>query len=162
MVNSISIRDTAPGSQLVSEKFNVDWNWYLCSQRAMIVAQIDARGSGFQGELFKSTIKSNLGTVEIEDQLGVLTYLRDNLKFIEPTRICAYGWGYGGYAASMTLAQDSQRVLHCALAINPIVSFAHHSKSSFYRSGSEIFSPAKSLKFITYITSFLFLFLTLQ
>lgn len=129
--NSISYRDTAPGSQLVSEKFHVDWNWYLCSQRAMIVAQIDARGSGFQGELFKSTIKSNLGTVEIEDQLGVLTYLRDNLKFIDPTRICAYGWGYGGYAASMTLAQDSQRVLHCSLAINPIVSFAHHSKFHF-------------------------------
>lgn len=131
MVNSCSYRDTAPGSQLVSEKFHVDWNWYLCSQRSMIVAQIDARGSGFQGELFKSTIKSNLGTVEIEDQLGVLTYLRDNLKFIDPTRICAYGWGYGGYAASMTLAQDSQRVLHCSLAINPIVSFAHHSKFSF-------------------------------
>lgn len=119
--------DTAPGSQLVSERFHVDWNWYLCSQRSMIVAQIDARGSGFQGELMKSQVKSKLGTVEIEDQLGVLTYLRDNLKFIDPTRICAYGWGYGGYATSMTLAEDSQRVLQCALAINPIVSFAHHS-----------------------------------
>lgn len=123
-----TIRDTSPGSQLVSEKFEVDWNWYLCSHRSMIVAQIDARGSGFQGELLKSQIKNKLGTVEIEDQLGVLTYLRDNLKFIDPTRICAYGWGYGGYAASMTLAQDSQRVLHCSMAINPIVSFAHHSK----------------------------------
>ena len=94
----------------------------------MIVGQIDARGSGFQGELLKSQIKSKLGTVEIEDQLGVLTYLRDNLKFIDPTKICAYGWGYGGYATSMTLAEDSQRVLQCALAINPIVSFSHHSK----------------------------------
>lgn len=94
----------------------------------MIIAQIDARGSGYQGELLRSQIKNKLGTVEIEDQLGVLTYLRDNLKFIDPTRICAYGWGYGGYAASMILAEDSQRVLQCALAINPIVSFAHHSK----------------------------------
>lgn len=97
----------------------------------MLVAQIDARGSGFQGELLRSQIKSKLGTVEIEDQLGVLTYLRDNLKFIDPTRICAYGWGYGGYAAAMTLADDSQRVLQCSLSINPIVSFAHHSK--FFR-----------------------------
>lgn len=92
----------------------------------MIVAQIDARGSGFQGELLRSQVKSKLGTVEIEDQLGVLTYLRDTLKFIDPTRICAYGWGYGGYAATMTLIEDSQRVLQCALAINPIVSFEHH------------------------------------
>lgn len=92
----------------------------------MIVAQIDARGSGFQGELLRSQVKSKLGTVEIEDQLGVLTYLRDTWKFIDPTRICAYGWGYGGYAATMTLIEDSQRVLQCALAINPIVSFEHH------------------------------------
>ncbi|KAJ6648221.1 Inactive dipeptidyl peptidase 10 [Pseudolycoriella hygida] len=118
--------DSSPGSQLVSEKFEIDYNWYFCSQRSMIVAQIDARGSGFQGEKLRSQIKGKLGTVEIEDQLGVLTYLRDNLKFIDPTRICAYGWGYGGYAATMTLMEDSQRVLQCALAINPIVSFEHH------------------------------------
>lgn len=95
----------------------------------MIIAQIDARGSGFQGELLRSQVKSSLGSVEIEDQLGVLTYLRDNLKFVDPTRICCYGWGYGGYAATMTLIQDSQRVLQCALAINPIVSFEHHGNS---------------------------------
>ncbi|XP_037032267.1 inactive dipeptidyl peptidase 10-like isoform X3 [Bradysia coprophila] len=118
--------DTSPGSQLVSERYQIDWNWYLCSQKSMIIAQIDARGSGFQGELLRSQVKSGLGSVEIEDQLGVLTYLRDNLKFVDPTRICAYGWGYGGYAAAMTLIQDSQRVLQCALAINPIVSFEHH------------------------------------
>lgn len=55
----------------------------------MIVAQIDARGTGFQGELLRSQIKNKLGSVEVEDQLGVLKYLRDNLKFIDPTRICA-------------------------------------------------------------------------
>lgn len=120
--------DTAPGSQLVSEKFEVDWNWYACSQKAMIVAQIDARGSGFQGELLRTQVKSKLGTVEIEDQLGVLMYLRDNLKFVDPARICAYGWGYGGYAATMVLAEDSQRILECAVAINPIVSFGYHSE----------------------------------
>lgn len=112
----------------MSEKFEVDWNWYMCSQKAMIIAQIDARGSGYQGELLRSQIKNKLGTVEIEDQLGVLKYLRDSLTFIDPTRICAYGWGYGAYAASMTLAEDSQRVLQCALAINPLVSFGYHSK----------------------------------
>lgn len=100
----------------------------MCSQKAMIVAQIDARGSGFQGELLRSQIKNKLGTVEIEDQLGVLKYLRDTMNFIDPTRICAYGWGYGGYAASMTLAEDSQRVLQCSLAINPLVSLGYHSK----------------------------------
>ncbi|XP_055300949.1 inactive dipeptidyl peptidase 10 isoform X4 [Sitodiplosis mosellana] len=118
--------DSSPASQLVSEKFDVDWNWYVSSQKGMIVAQIDARGTGYQGELLRSAIKNKLGSVEIEDQLGVLKYLRDNLKFIDPTRICAYGWGYGGYASTMILAEDSQRILQCAFAVNPIVSFAYH------------------------------------
>lgn len=114
---------------MVSEKFLVDYNWYVCSQKAMIVAQIDARGSGYQGELLRSQIKSKLGTVEIEDQLGVLKYLRDTMKFVDPARICAYGWGYGGYAAAMVLAEDSQRIIECAVAINPIVSFGYHSET---------------------------------
>ncbi|KAH8397884.1 hypothetical protein KR222_004796 [Zaprionus bogoriensis] len=118
--------DASPGSQLVTERFQVDWNWYLCSQRSFIVAQIDGRGSGYQGELLRTQVHGKLGTVEVEDQLGVLTYLRDNLKFIDPLRICAFGWGYGGYAASMMLIDDSQQVLQCAVAINPIVSFGYH------------------------------------
>ncbi|KAL7743376.1 hypothetical protein ACLKA6_008353 [Drosophila palustris] len=118
--------DASPGSQLVTERFQVDWNWYLCSQRSFIVAQIDGRGSGFQGELLRTQVHGKLGSVEVEDQLGVLTYLRDNLKFIDPLRICAFGWGYGGYASAMMLIDDSQQVLQCAVALNPIVSFGYH------------------------------------
>ncbi|XP_052857329.1 inactive dipeptidyl peptidase 10 isoform X2 [Drosophila gunungcola] len=118
--------DASPGSQLVTERFHVDWNWYLASQRSFIVAQIDGRGSGYQGELLRTQVHGKLGTVEVEDQLGVLTYLRDNLKFIDPLRICAFGWGYGGYASSMMLIDDSQQVLQCAVAINPIVNFGFH------------------------------------
>ncbi|XP_023035131.1 inactive dipeptidyl peptidase 10 isoform X2 [Drosophila willistoni] len=118
--------DASPGSQLVTERFHVDWNWYLASQRSFIVAQIDGRGSGYQGELLRTQVHGKLGTVEVEDQLGVLTYLRDNLKFIDPLRICAFGWGYGGYASAMMLIDDSQQVLQCAVAINPIVSFGYH------------------------------------
>ncbi|KAH8373231.1 hypothetical protein KR009_008032 [Drosophila setifemur] len=118
--------DASPGSQLVTERFHVDWNWYLASQRSFIVAQIDGRGSGFQGELLRTQVHGKLGTVEVEDQLGVITYLRDNLKFIDPLRICAFGWGYGGYASAMMLIDDSQQVLQCAVAINPIVNFGFH------------------------------------
>ncbi|XP_034662101.1 inactive dipeptidyl peptidase 10 [Drosophila subobscura] len=118
--------DASPGSQLVTERFHIDWNWYLSSQRSFIVAQIDGRGSGFQGELLRTQVHGKLGTVEVEDQLGVLTYLRDNLKFIDPLRICAFGWGYGGYASAMMLIDDSQQVLQCAVSINPIVNFGFH------------------------------------
>lgn len=65
--------DSTPGSQLVSEEFKVDWNHYLASQKSFIVAQIDGRGSGLQGEAFKSKIKGNISVADVEDQLTVLT-----------------------------------------------------------------------------------------
>ncbi|XP_055588081.1 inactive dipeptidyl peptidase 10 isoform X2 [Uranotaenia lowii] len=121
--------DATPESQLVSEKFNFDWNWYLCSYQSYIIAQIDARGSGFQGEALKTQIRGKTG-IEVEDQLSVLTYLRDHLDLVDPNRICAYGWGYGGYIVSMMLASDTDNVLKCGAAVNPIVSFKYY--NSFF------------------------------
>ncbi|KAL7050442.1 hypothetical protein ACKWTF_004084 [Chironomus riparius] len=65
--------ESTPSSQLVSEEFKVNWDHYLASQKSFIVAQIDGRGSGFQGEAFKSQIKGNVSAVDVEDQLTVLT-----------------------------------------------------------------------------------------
>lgn len=124
--------DASPGSQLVDERFRIDWNWYLAGSQQMIVAQIDGRGSGFQGELLKAKVVGRLGGPEIEDQLAILTYLRDTFSYIDRRKICAYGWGYGGYAATMTLIQDTSQVLQCAVAINPVTSFSLYSEFAVY------------------------------
>lgn len=55
-------------------------------------------------------------------------YLRDNFKLIDPTKICSYGSGYGGYVASILLSEDSKRLFQCISAIAPIVSFQYYSK----------------------------------
>lgn len=57
-------------------------------------------------------------------------YLRDNFKFIDPTKICAYGSGYGAYVASILLSEDSKRLFQCVIAVAPIVSFQYYSKSN--------------------------------
>lgn len=108
----------APGSQLVSEQWAVDWGTYLASNRNFIVAQIDGRGSGFQGDKLLHTIYYHLGSVEIEDQIAVTKYLQD-LKFVDKGRIAVWGWSYGGFAAAMILAQD-QEVFRCGIAVAPI------------------------------------------
>ncbi|XP_058063237.1 inactive dipeptidyl peptidase 10 [Anopheles bellator] len=117
--------EAAPERQLVSEEYHVDWNWYLSSHQSYIIAQIDARGSGFQGESLKTQIRGRVG-IEVEDQLAVLMYLRDNLKLVDPNRICVYGKGYGGYIAVQMLATDANQVLKCVAAISPIVSFRYY------------------------------------
>lgn len=69
--NIFIFRYGAPGSQLVTEMFKIDWNTYLASRKNMIVAQIDGRGSGGQGYKFLHEVYYRLGSVEVADQLEV-------------------------------------------------------------------------------------------
>ncbi|XP_059485201.1 inactive dipeptidyl peptidase 10-like isoform X3 [Neocloeon triangulifer] len=120
--------DAAPGSQLVSERWGVEWGSYLASQRNFIVAEIDARGSGFQGDKLRHELYHKLGSVEIEDQIAVIKYLRDNLKYIDKEHLAVWGWSYGGFATAMILAQDEE-VFRCGISVAPITSWIHYNSA---------------------------------
>ncbi|XP_063919511.1 inactive dipeptidyl peptidase 10 isoform X1 [Zophobas morio] len=122
----ILLVDASPSSQTVSQKWELSWPWYLASTRSYIAAKIDARGSGFQGVRMRREIKYKVGSVEVQDQLAVLTYLRDTFKFIDRTKICAVGKGYGGYVATMMLLQDFHQVINCSVGISPITNWKYH------------------------------------
>ncbi|XP_063230556.1 inactive dipeptidyl peptidase 10-like [Bacillus rossius redtenbacheri] len=114
-----------PGSQLVSERWGVDWGTYLASSRNFIVAQVDGRGSGFQGERVLQQLHHRFGSVEVEDQIDVIKYLRDNLNFVDREKVAVWGWGYGGFASAMILAEDDD-VFKCGVSVAPITSWAHY------------------------------------
>ncbi|KAJ8888093.1 hypothetical protein PR048_007580 [Dryococelus australis] len=116
-------RCAAPGSQLVSERWSVDWGTYLASSRNFIVAQVDGRGSGFQGERMVQQLHHRLGSIEVEDQIAVIKYLRDNLNFVDKEKVAVWGWGHGGFTAAMILAEDDD-VFKCGISVAPITSWA--------------------------------------
>jgi hypothetical protein len=60
-----------PGSQLVTERWRIDWNTYLTGHKDFIIAQIDGRGSGGQGHQLLHKVYYKLGSVEVADQLEV-------------------------------------------------------------------------------------------
>lgn len=60
-----------PGSQLVTERWRIDWNTYLASTKDFIIAQIDGRGSGGQGQQLMHKVYYKLGSIEVSDQLEV-------------------------------------------------------------------------------------------
>jgi len=64
-----------------------------------------------------------LGTVEVEDQIAVTTYLRSEFRYIDPQRIAVFGLGHGGYMATMILSKDRDKVFKCGVAVNPITNF---------------------------------------
>ncbi|XP_012285991.1 prolyl endopeptidase FAP isoform X2 [Orussus abietinus] len=113
----------APGSQLVTEMFKIDWNTYLASRKSMIVAQIDGRGTGGQGYKLLHEVYYRLGSVEVADQLEVTEYLRDSLHFVDKRRVAVWGWSYGGFVAALVLAQPEQDVFQCGISVAPVVSW---------------------------------------
>ncbi|XP_076294344.1 venom dipeptidyl peptidase 4 isoform X2 [Lasioglossum baleicum] len=113
-----------PDTYQVTQKFNIDWGTYLVTNKSIIYATIDGRGSGLMdnGMLFAGYRK--LGTVEIADQINVTRYLQDTLPYIDRTRTAIWGWSYGGYATGMTLAMDYRGVFKCGMSVAPVTDWA--------------------------------------
>jgi len=58
-----------PGSQKVTERFQLGWETYLASSEKIVYASLDGRGTSSRGNRFKYLLYRNLGSIEIEDQL---------------------------------------------------------------------------------------------
>lgn len=117
--------DAAPGSQLVSQRWDVDYSTYLASSRNYIVAEVDGRGSGFQGDRLLYEPYLQLGKVELQDQIAVVKFLSENLKIVDRDRVGLWGRGYGGFATAMILSQDVG-VFACGVALAPVTNWAHY------------------------------------
>ncbi|GLG97029.1 Uncharacterized protein GBIM_03869, partial [Gryllus bimaculatus] len=102
-----------PGSQQVSESFSVNWGSYLTTNKSYIYASIDGRGSGFQGSNTLYALYKQLGTVEVQDQIGVTQALVKAFPYIDATRVGIWGWSYGGYATAMAMARDTDGTFRC-------------------------------------------------
>uniref|UniRef100_A0A8D2KSQ4 Dipeptidyl peptidase like 10 n=1 Tax=Varanus komodoensis TaxID=61221 RepID=A0A8D2KSQ4_VARKO len=110
--------DEAPGSQLVTDKFHIDWDTVLVNSDNVIVAQFDGRGSGFQGLKILQEVHRSLGSVEVKDQIAAVEYLLKQ-SFVDSNRLSIFGKGYGGYIASMIL-KSNERLFKCGAVIAPI------------------------------------------
>lgn len=76
----------------------------VLAQQGYVVFTIDNRGSGFRGRAFEGALHRRLGTVEVEDQVRGVEFLR-TLPFVDAARIGVFGWSYGGYMALMTMVK---------------------------------------------------------
>ena len=63
---------SGPGSQLVLDKWKLDFNHVMSSGKSFIVMEVDGAGSGGQGEARKTEIKYKLGQLEVLDQLDAI------------------------------------------------------------------------------------------
>ncbi|GMW06693.1 MAG: peptidase S9 [Nevskiales bacterium] len=79
----------------------------VLAQNGYVVFSLDNRGTGQRGVAFETAIHRRLGSVEIEDQVRGVEYLR-TLPYVDAGRIGIFGWSYGGYMALMCAMQAPQ------------------------------------------------------
>ncbi|KAL7385749.1 hypothetical protein ABVT39_027724 [Epinephelus coioides] len=110
--------DTAPGGQAVSDRFSLSWDSVLVSSDSVIVARLDGRGSGFQGQRILHEVHQRLGTVDVQDQIAAVEFMM-KFPYIDRTRIAVFGKGYGAYITLMML-KSTDSLFKCACAMSPV------------------------------------------
>ncbi|XP_041663100.1 inactive dipeptidyl peptidase 10-like [Cheilinus undulatus] len=115
------IIDSAPGGQAVSDRFSLGWDTVLVSSDSVIVARLDGRGSGFQGQRVLHEVHQRLGTFDVQDQITALEYLV-RLPYVDGDRVGVYGKAYGGFLSSVLLLSHSS-LFRCGIAVAPITNW---------------------------------------
>jgi dipeptidyl-peptidase-4 len=105
------------GGRQVTNTWSGALNQYLVD-RGWIVFAIDNRGTPDRGKAFEDPIYHAMGTVEVDDQLKGVEWLKAQ-PFVDPKRIATYGWSYGGYM-SLKLLEKAPGVFAAAVAGAPV------------------------------------------
>ncbi len=91
-----------PHAQRVTNRWQGGDMMQYMAQQGYIVFQLDNRGSNYRGTAFEYPIYQNLATVEVDDQITGVKFLR-SLPYVDAERIGIFGHSYGGYMALMTM-----------------------------------------------------------
>ena len=94
----------------------------LLLEAGYIVFSLDNRGTPNRSVAFKTALDRRFGTVEVEDQLAGVQYLK-SLPYVDPQRIGVEGWSNGGYMTLMLLTVPNSPFA-AGVAGAPVTDFA--------------------------------------
>jgi dipeptidyl-peptidase-4 len=109
-----------PHAQMVTNSWLAGanlWMHWLANQ-GYIVFTLDNRGSGERGFAFESQIHRQLGTVEMEDQLSGIDFLK-SLPYIDGQRLAVHGWSFGGFMTTSLMLRQAG-VFNVGVAGGPV------------------------------------------
>lgn len=115
-----------PNSVRVTSSFSTGFNLFVTTNREVIYAFIDGRGTGNKGKNLLFSVNNNLGDLEAQDQIFVTKYLQTLYSFIDSERVGIWGWSYGGYMTLKTLEYDTNNVFQCGVSVAPVTSWLYY------------------------------------
>ena len=98
-----------PASQWVVRTWP-DLREKLLVEAGFVVFRLDNRGSANRGSAFEGAIAGHLGSVEVDDQVAGLEWLR-SLPFVNAEKIGVCGWSYGGYMVLRMMTDPRARLV---------------------------------------------------
>ena len=113
-----------PHVQLNKNTFPYSGNlWYdYMTQKGYIVFVIDGRGSSNRSFAFESATHRQLGTLEMDDQLVGVNYLK-SLSYVDANRMGVHGWSYGGFMTTSFMLRKPD-VFKVGVAGGPVLDWS--------------------------------------
>ena len=109
-----------PGVQNVKRCWrNMNERLYL--EAGYVLLSLDNRGSSNRSMAFEGQIFHGLGSVEVDDQLTGIDWLRTQ-AFVDAANIGVTGWSYGGYM-TLRMMTDPRNALKCGAAGAPPIDY---------------------------------------
>lgn len=115
-----------PHAQMVNNTWLGGGGFFLqyLAAKGYVVFTLDNRGSGNRGFAFESGIHRQLGTLEMQDQMKGVEFLR-SLNYVDTNRIGVNGWSYGGFMTTSLLLNHAD-VFKVGVAGGPVIDWKYY------------------------------------
>ncbi len=115
---------SGPRASSVANSWGTNMWHHMLTQKGVVVAVIDTRGTGFRGEQFTKQTYKQLGKLELEDLLAGGKFL-GNLEYIDESRMAIWGWSFGGYTTSLAMTKGAG-VYKVGIAGAPVTNWRYY------------------------------------
>ena len=115
-----------PHAQMITDSWSTGASgWMLwMAEQGYIIYTVDNRGSANRGKAFEEQIHRQVGTVEIEDQMTGVAYLK-SLPYVDADRLAVHGWSFGGFmTTSLMLRQPG--TFNVGVAGGPVTDWKYY------------------------------------
>lgn len=113
-----------PNVQLIRNTYPYSGNlWYeYMAQHGYVIFTMDGRGSDNRGKAFEQATFRQLGTVEMNDQLQGVAYLK-SLPYINQQKMGVHGWSFGGFMTTSLMLRHPG-VFQAGVAGGPVIDWS--------------------------------------
>jgi len=97
-----------PHAQMVTNSWLAGaslWMNYF-AEKGYLIFTLDNRGSANRGFAFESGIHRKVGTLELEDQMTGVEYLK-SLSYVDADKMAVHGWSYGGFMTTSLMTRKA-------------------------------------------------------